>query len=182
MIDPKIDSAIDRAVRDLMDVDADAAFRARVTARLQQTPGRRWSLAWLALPATAAALIVGLIWGRSAPVRPVPPGPVARIEAPAASSPPEGATLSSSAESPDTPPPPRRRTAAGTAVLPIAPRAIVAAAVGAPSSIGPLAALESIRIETIAQTPIAPAAIDLVPLTAIAEIQLAPLEPRTARH
>ena len=36
MTEREIDTVIDRAVRDLMDVDTDAAFRARVTARLHR--------------------------------------------------------------------------------------------------------------------------------------------------
>ena len=45
MIEREIDTAIDRAVRDFMDVDTDAAFRARVTARLQRPARSRMDAA-----------------------------------------------------------------------------------------------------------------------------------------
>ena len=65
MTEREIDTAIDRAVRDLMDVDTDAAFRARVTARLHRPAVSRTGVAVL-LVAGVLALLVALLavpWG-----------------------------------------------------------------------------------------------------------------------
>ena len=48
-------------------------------------------------------------------------------------------------------------------------------------SLAPLSRLEAIEVAPIAQTRIAPADIVVAPLSPIAELQISPLEPRTAR-
>ena len=184
MTEPEIDTAIDRAVRDLMSVDADGAFRARVTARLER-PVRRLGRVSLLMAATAmtAALVAGMLWLRPAPAGRIEPAPVARVESPAPGAPhgtPRAALPPSTAVR--TAPTPQRPAVRRLAAMPIARGAVVATVAEAPSSIPPLAALGSIRIETITQTPIAPAAIEVAPLPSIAEVHIAPLEPPSARH
>src|SRR5687768_8884236 len=87
MTEPEIDTAIDRAVRDLMNVDADAAFRAGVAERLKRPDGRRTRPWLLAVPAAAAVIVIALAWMRSSPDAPVGPSSVARSEAPAGTAP-----------------------------------------------------------------------------------------------
>src|SRR5687767_1860655 len=165
MAEPELDTAIDRAVRDLMNVDADSAFRTRVTARLERPARRAWVPRLLTAAVTAAALIAALIWMRPSPVnapestaalgspRPapvvsppapqssVPQGPVRRVEQPAAPTAPVTALRPSSGQ-------------ASHRAIP--PGIIVATAVETPSgAIPPLETLAAIEVAPIAQTRIA---------------------------
>ena len=184
MTEREIDTAIDRAVRDLMDVDTDSAFRARVTARLRR-PARRMLLRPVAAVAlTAAAVAVAVVWMRpsstglprttavavtSAPTTPTPPvaagaGPDRVVALPGAAARTE--------RSP-------RRAAAG----PIPRGTVVAAVAEAPAStIPPLTAVDPISVEPIAQASIVPSEIVMAPLSPISELEISPLEPRTARN
>ena len=184
MTEPEIDTAIDRAVRDLMNVDADAAFRARVTERLKR-PAERRTRAWLpAVPAAAVILVIALAWMRSSPDAPVGPAPVARVEAPAGTGPlPQtGAGLAPSRVTPK-PAPPAPQSPRRAATASIARGAIVATVAEAPMTgiAPPLSALDSIEVEPIGQTPVATTEIVVAPLSPITEVQISPLEPRTAR-
>ena len=67
MIEREIDTAIDRAVRDFMDVDTDAAFRARVTARLQRPAHRAWTPRLAVAAVATVAIAVALLWFRTPP-------------------------------------------------------------------------------------------------------------------
>lgn len=187
MTEPEIDTAIDRAVRDLMNVDADAAFLARVAERLERPaarPTRRWLLA---VPAAAVIILIALAWMRSSPDAPVGPAPVARVAAPAGTAPlPQaGDGLAPSSMTPS-PAPPARRSSRRAAMAPIVPGAIVATVAEAveitmTAIAPPLTALDSIEVEPIGQTPVATAEIVVAPLSPIPEVQVSPLEPRTAR-
>jgi len=182
MTEREIDTAIDRAVRDLMDVDTDAAFRARVTARLQR-PARRMLLRPVAAVAlTAAAVAVAVVWMRpSSPDVPTST-PVAVTSNPTAAAPPStlGAGSDRGSALPGAPIRTQPRRAAGGAI----PRGTVVATVAeAPAStIAPLAVIDPIDVEPISQTPIAPSEIVLAPLSPISEMQISPLEPRSARN
>jgi len=183
MTEQDIENAIDRAARDLMDVDTDAAFRARVTARLQR-PARRPILRPLAAAAlTAAAIAAALVW-----MRPSPPGapastPTAEIRGPGTiarreTAPPasnRGAALSNTVARPQAGP---DRMAAD----PIPPGVVVATTVDAPAStLAALTAIEPIEVEPIPQTSIVPSEIVVAPLAPISEMQISPLDPQTAR-
>src|SRR3954471_22887585 len=89
MSERQIDAAIDAAVRELMDVDADPAFRARVAARLhkRKAPVHFWPA--LAVASAAAALMaIGVFVVRDTPApRPDQGGSVASIEPRAATTP-----------------------------------------------------------------------------------------------
>ena len=184
MTEREIDTAIDRAVRDLMEVDTDASFRARVTARLQR-PARRMLLRPLAAVAlTATAIAAAVVWMR--PSSPDVPAttPVAATSAPTTATPPlttgagrdRGVALPGAAARTEAKP---RRTAAS----PIPRGTVVAAVADSPAStIPPLAALDPISVEPIAQTSIVPSEIVVAPLSPISELEISPLEPRTARN
>lgn len=181
MTEREIDTAIDRAVRDFMDVDTDPAFRARVTARLQR-PAHRALTPRLTVAAVATvALALALLWLRTTPPAPTTQGNVAGAER-AISPPPPVAGSNPKARSTvrmGGPQPSARR-----APEPSIPRGtVVAALVEMPfTSIAPLTAIEPISVEPIANTPITPPEIVVAPLSAIAEVQISPLEPRTARN
>src|SRR5688500_3388802 len=89
MTERQIDEAIDGAVRDLMDVDADPAFRARVLSRLEH-PARR--VGWFRLAAVtagAAAIVVALLLTREpAPAPSIVRNEPARTAAPVSPQPP----------------------------------------------------------------------------------------------
>lgn len=183
MTEREIDTAIDRAVRDLMNVDTDAAFRARVTARLQR-PARRLLLPRLAAAAlTVAAVAAAVIWMRpSAPGAPVS-APKTEARGPVAVAPPQteparsnrGAVLPTTAALS----PARARTAAEA----IPRGAVVATVADAPAStIAPLTSLDPIDVEPISQVSIAPSEIVVAPLAPISEMQISPLDPLTARE
>jgi hypothetical protein len=60
---------------------------------------------------------------------------------------------------------------------------VVAAAAEAPAStIAPLAAIDPIDVEPISQASIAPSEIVVAPLSPIPDLEISPLEPRSARN
>jgi hypothetical protein len=182
MTEPEIDTAIDRAARELMNVDADAAFRARVAERLTRATARRIRPWLLAVPATAVAIILALAWMRSRPDAPVGPGPLARLAAPAVAPAPQARAGLPPVSLPQRPAPAATRSSRRAATVPSARGAIITTAVEAPPDIPPLQALESITVEPIVHTSIAAAAIVIAPLPPIAEVQIEPLEPRAERQ
>jgi hypothetical protein len=182
MTEREIDTAIDRAVRDFMDVDTDAAFRARVTARLQR-PGRRAWTPRLAVAAVApVAIAVALLWLRTPPSATTTEGTAASAERAIPSPTPPVADSNPRAAAPV--PMARPQASARRAAEPSIPRGTVVAAVAEMpfTSIAPLTAIEPISVEPIANTPITPPEIVVAPLSPIAEVQISPLEPRTARN
>ena len=92
----QIDDAIDRAVREMLDVEPPADLRARVIDRIEARPASVFHPArvasafrrkiWISAPLAAAAVLVLAVWGpwRQAPVVKVPATPpsVAKAEAP----------------------------------------------------------------------------------------------------
>ena len=181
MTEREMDTAIDRAVRDLMDVDPDAAFRARVTARLHRPVRRAWAPRLAAGAVAMLAIVVALIWLR-------PPQPATRTEGTAART--EPAVPSPTIRVADSNPKPavrpsRTRSAKSTrqiAAPSIPPGTVVAAVAETPfTSIGALSGIEPISVTPIANTPITPPEIVVAPLSPIEEVQISSLEPRTAR-
>jgi hypothetical protein len=183
MTEREIDSAIDRAVRDLMNVDTDAAFRARVTARLQP-PARRQLLRPLAAVAlTATACAAAFLWMRPSS-SPVPASaPLAGITSP----PPAATTQRGSAVSPrpaplPSPPPTVSARVRRATASPIQRGAVVAAVAEVlANDIAPLTAIDPIVVQPLAQEAIVPSEIVVAPLSPISDVQISPLEPRTAR-
>ena len=181
MTEREMDTAIDRAVRDLMDVDTDAAFRALVTERLHRPVRRVWAPQLAAGAVAMLAIVVVLIWFSA-------PRPATRTEGTAART--ERAVPSQAPGVPDSNsepavPPSMTRLAKSTRKMaaPSIPRdALVAAVAELPfTSVTPLPAIDPISVEPIANTPITPSEIVVAPLSPIAEVEISPLEPRTAR-
>jgi hypothetical protein len=182
-----IENAIDRAVRDLMNVDADTAFRARVSARLDRPSRHGLSWRYVVLAGGAAAIVLAVLMmhrstpGTEPPVTaenappPVAPAPTAVRESPAAANAPAREPV-------------RRATVritapARTFVPPIAPNTIVAAV--APDEpavdIEPLTATTPIVVAPVEPRQIATQDIAVSPLADVREIQVAPLTPRSER-
>jgi hypothetical protein len=206
MSERQIDAAIDAAVRELMDVDADPAFRARVAARLhkRKAPVHVWQA--LAVASAAAALIaIGVFVVRDTPApRPDQAGGVASIE-------PRAATTPRDIEPPPPVPPARRARAShaapdaathaiprGTLVGAVAdlPRAdlpgadlpgsdLPAAVVplsDASGGVEPLAPIPPIAVATLAPAPLGSGpAIDVAPLAPLPQLVITPLNERNQR-
>ena len=188
-----LDDAIDRAVREMMDVDAPPEFRARVAARIERPasgfPG------WLRLAVAggaAAAVIVAFTLAR----RPDP----ASIPAKTATSGAASATVPSAAPSSESSvargasvavstPPARRDTRPRridrNVTQQIATGAIVAAAVEdamPEAAVTALERIDGIAIAPLAQEPVGPAPLVIAPLTPVTELEIAPLPPQAGRN
>ena len=199
MTDRHLDDAIDRAVHEMMNVDADSAFRARVFARLGGAAHRGvnwWRLA--ALSAASVAVVLAVILIRQPGALPAPPREIAAV-APKPADAPAPARPSVSGGSAETRQvasrqesarPRRRRSGAGeiaqsNPTQTVRAGALVAAVADAepPSSDATPAAepIAPIRITPLAAAPIAPPPIVIAPLSPIAELRIAPLSPRYQR-
>jgi hypothetical protein len=181
MTEPELDTAIDRAVRDLMNVDTDAAFRARVTARLERPAHRTWMPRLVAIGMMAAAVVAALLWMRPAPTDAPAPAIVREQGPPPPASSPVAEAGSLRPRVTPSEKPPTRRDPLRAAVRAIPRGAVVAAVAEEPSAIPPLTAVDAIVVEPLAQTPIATARIVVTPLSAITDLQVSPLEPPTPR-
>jgi hypothetical protein len=182
-----IDSAIDRAIRETMSVDTDAAFRVRVMERLEIRDGRTagWPRAAVAFGLTAAVLAAIIFVQTREPGRPDP------ASAPPVAAAPAGAAGKSGAIPADQRPgqvsaslPAPRPTDGRPAGPRGAGRTISATMAPDPESsveIAPLARLEPIEVIPLEQSTIAPAAIEIAALTPITEVQVAPLSPPSER-
>ncbi len=171
--DTRLDRAIDRAVREMVQVDPALGLRRRVLSRLEaprrgsRVPRYAWGTAILALAAVVLMMV------RDRPAEPVTPGPisaeVSTVPAPA----PDRATDVPTNTS--TPPVPRRGASSGVTREAIRmPR--VANVFGAPSPAVSAAAAgnsESVRPASEDVSPNSPAA---VPPLVIAPLMPAPIE------
>jgi hypothetical protein len=186
----QLDTAIDRAVREMLDVEPPAGLRGRVLDRLDPSTRAvasastravasafRRKTAWITVPVAAAAVIVLAVlapWRQPAP-RVVAPGSpsIAKVNLPPTVPP---ATAPKSSESSKTVKMPRSRGAGE--------RIIVAA--GLPddeaSAIDPLSAIAPITVAPARPADIAPKEIAVSPLAPITELQIAPLSPPERRN
>ncbi|HEY2433019.1 MAG TPA: hypothetical protein VGI12_10135 [Vicinamibacterales bacterium] len=181
----RFDRAIDRAVREMLDVEPPADLRARIVSQLpgsgSRLPGAGlWLPAgsqrtrWILAAGVAAAILLALVVTRHDTAI-LPHAPVVataldtRLPAKrvAAVEPPPAIPLA----------PPRPVAAA-------APRRIAAAAVeldGPSITIEPLNRIAPINVAPIAGSRVTPATIAIAPLSPIAEMQIAPLTPPDRR-
>ena len=178
------DLAIDRAVREMLDVDPPAGLRGRVIARLPVASAFRrkdlfrWK-AWVLAP-IAAALILFIL-------RPWHTSPAGPQRAPVVARTPPIATPSVNRQQPSEPmhvavvrPPSREGQAPRS-------RGVTAAAESAgidasASNIAPLDAISPITVAPMRPSNIAPTEISIAPLSPITEIQIAPLFPPERRN
>jgi hypothetical protein len=191
MTERQLDDEIDRAVSDMMAVDADPAFRSRVLERLDRSKPRRHGMPLLAVTTAAAVVVVVAVMmtrtpgpspitqqaERTAPavappVADVVPGPGAPNAKPAAR--PTDVGVGS----------PRTRSTRRTASVPQIAQGMISAAVAVQEptvEITPLAAIDPIAVAGLEPSRIATQDIVVAPLEPIAEVQVAPLAPRSER-
>lgn len=180
-----LDRAIDRTVREMLDVQQPAGFRSRVMERLERSTGFtdrvpstfKWKL--LFPIAAAAVLILAVLapWRASAPAV-LPSAPqAARVEALPVPTPKPGASQRPPANDTPLQPSPGTRVAASRTRA-IAEDRVEAAAVAPPEdgvAIAPLDEIDPIEVPGVALSAIAPRAVVVTPLAPLAQLQIAPL-------
>ena len=183
MSERQLDDAIDRAVRDMMSVDADGAFRARVFERLEQPKPR---IGWRAMAlagAAASIVVISLMVTRTPEPAPViqnvqrdVPDVTQGSAAGARVEPPTG----SHARRPGRAAMPR---AAGTALSGQVPQGLISATVAREQAvtIEPLRIIDPITVAPLEPSGIAAEQVVVPPLPSIEEVQVAPLSPRVER-
>jgi|SRR5262245_44630853 len=181
----RFDEAIDRAVREMLDVEPPADLRARVMTQLTASDSRLPvsgfrlpALGW-ALAAAAVILLAVVLTRRSEPLpqapvvaadRHLPAETVTSVRTPEAAPRSVSAPIAVSVGRPP-------RTAVDRGL-------VVAAAVAddnATTVIAPLKTIAPISVAPITQNAIAPAEVAVRPLNTITEIQIAPLTPPDRR-
>jgi hypothetical protein len=182
MSERQIDEAIDDAVRDLMNVDADAAFRARVVERLRQPKSHGHFWRQLSLACAAAAVIVTGVVLMRAPEKPF----VGQRPAPAATAvtrPPAAEPVAAAPTAPVV----ARPTASAARRRPSDPThaisrgALVATVVDSapgtwlPEGIEPMGHITPIELTPISTAPIVMTEITITPLAAPSELVIVPL-------
>jgi hypothetical protein len=183
MSEEDLDRAIDRVVREVMSVDTDSTFRARVLARLEP---RRRAFSWprLALAtAAAAALVLAFMMTRpqesDITPRSTAPAPTSASSAPASASQPTA--LRSRDRGDEIVVSPRRDPAARNS-RGARPTLAAAVAEAAPAvDVESLQDIEPISVEPLQSTSIQPDAIVVAPLAPIVEVQVTPMTPQTER-
>ena len=196
----RLDLAIDRAVREMLDVEQAPGFRARVLDRLPASGSARpafgFRLPALGLAVAAAIVILTVLLPRER-VQPQSPAPITSVANQPSSSAPEagrgkletgsgkpeagGRKLEAGSRKPATG---SRQPAAGSR-QPEAGRLVAATTTdraGATIEIDPLRRLEPIEVAPLTQSSIAPAEIAMRPLSTISELQIAPLNPPDRRN
>jgi|SRR6516165_3107501 len=178
-----LDKAIDRAVREMLDVEPRADLRARVVARVDerrgsfQWPGSRFQRLAVLIGAAAVLVLVLVLARRAEP--PTPPPAIAAAQVP--ERPPAGATRQPPIGVPAAPAP--LAATARNAVSQDPARVAYAASVDTTgtTAIDPLTAITPIGVAPIGQSSITPDPIGVRPLDRITEMQIAPLSPPDGR-
>ena len=172
-----LDEAIDRAVRDMVQIDPAPGLRRRVLSRLERRSSASWLLAhrgsWIPLEAAAVLMIVfTLLYPRLRTDRPHDTPDVPSVTRSAPSAPPITRSAPSAPSAPSDTPPARSATrSAPTSIAVFGPRRdhVGAATV---TTIPPAGVSTSQPEESIAS--ISP--IVMVPLTPVSEIRIPPIE------
>lgn len=184
-----MDAAIDRAVREIMDVDPDAAFRARVLARLERGPAgwSAWASGRMAMAGIGVALVLiaGVLLRTPAPHVAPGPQPIAStdVAAPraAASVTPEPSSRATASAVP--PAPPRRHEVRANVTQQLT-RGLLTATVASEEPaerIDAVPGIDPLTVEPIAAPSIAATPLTIAPIASITAVQIAPLSPQLQR-
>jgi hypothetical protein len=183
MSERQLDDAIDRAVRDMMSVDADGAFQARVLERLEQPKPR---LGWraMALAGAAASIVVISLMVTRTP-EPAPVIQNVQRDVPAVT---QGSAASARVEPPTgsyarRPGRAAMPRAARTAVSEQVPQGLISATIAPEQAvtIEPLQVIDPITVAPLERPLLAAEGVVVAPLEPIAEVQIAPLSTRVER-
>lgn len=186
MSERQIDEAIDQAVRDLMNVDADSAFRARVVDRLRKPKSRAPFWRQLSIASGAAAIVViAVVMTRDGerPAVEAPPAAATSAVTPQPAVAPVAAEPSASnVARPAALPIARRRQANPTHQ--ITPGRLVAAVADEAfelpltGGVDPLSGIRPIELAPIVPAPIITTEITVAPIAQPSELVIAPLAPQ----
>ena len=191
----RLDVAINRAVREMLDVEPPAGLRSRVLQRIEGADSRsgmastfRWKFVWIAAPVAAAAILILAV---IAPWRITGPAPgtgttpqIAAVERPAVVDPvPPSVVVPPTSTRPVPPRPARPSTVADARPRVMVERTVIAATVPAADGVGidPLAAIDPIRIAPVGSAAIEHREVVITPLAPIAQLQIAPLNTPAGR-
>ena len=199
MTDRHLDDAIDRAVREMMNVDADPAFRARVFARLERAPrgGGSWLRTIVLAGMAAAAVLLAVVLMRTPAPAPAEKQ-VASSQPPAANAPTPGPVPVPAAtgvpqvairdDERGALPRRSRRSAPARIETPnvtqsLRAGSLVATVAEPDASVAdvPNESLDPIAVPLLQPSSIAPPPIVIAPLPPIAAIDIAPLSPQRRR-
>lgn len=169
--DDELDAAIDRTVRDMLDVEPSPALRARVMERLER-PHSSWGWMWIAAPAVAAAILVVLIWLPAARPR-VQTNTVASIAQAPATPPVASHVVTGAGAAPlsrgSEPAAPATRQVAARGAIPVGmdnPGATVPPlAAPAPMAIAPLETVVASELSPVGPPPLEVTALEVRPLS-----------------
>lgn len=183
-----LDKAIDRAVREMLDVEPPAGLRQRVIERLpssgSQLPAAGFRLpasGWLVGAAAAAMVVLAVFLTRGTPPQPE----TTTVQAPLAAAP---VTAAPALEprvvptAPETSAPARRRNVVASRAEQAIAGAAYAPAPGAADTIEPLQSLAPIQVAPVGQRPMTHADIAIAPLNPITDLEIAPLNPPERRN
>lgn len=171
--DERFDAAIDRAVREMLDVEPPADLRARVIDGIDRPYAfRRWI--WIAAPLAAGAFLVLAIVLQPAPPRVVAVHQVARVQ-------PLASRVTTAEQAPE-----------ATVARGEAPRSSRSSSRRVATStntgrtdivaVAPIDPITPIHIADMRQSDITPHSIAIQPLAPVTEMQIAPLTPPEGRH
>ena len=190
MSERQIDEAIDKAVRELMNVDADSAFRARVVERLRKPKPRAPFWRQLSIAAGAVGIaVIAVILMREAekPAGEAPPAAVASAVTPQpAVEPAVAVPQAPGVAGPATTPTARRhpedvthRIPKGALVATVADEAPEPPLAG---GVEPLTDIRPIELAQITPAPIITTEISITPIAQPSELVIAPLAPQIERE
>jgi hypothetical protein len=185
MSERQIDEAIDQAVRDLMNVDADSAFRARVVDRLRKPKSRPPFWRQLAIASGAAAIVViSVVMTRDGerPAVEAPPAAASAVTPQPAVAPVAAEPSASNVARPAALPIARRRQenpthqiTPGRLVAAVADEAFELPLTG---GVDPLSGIRPIELAPIVPAPIITTEITVAPIAQPSELVIAPLAPQ----
>ena len=190
MSERQIDEAIDQAVRDLMNVDADSAFRARVAERLRKPKSRAPFWGQLSIVSGAAALVVIVVVMTRDGAKPALQAPAPAVGS-AETSRPAAAPVVGEPSAPSVPRPvaaPMARRRQGNPTHQIARGALVATVADEgfetplAGGVEPLSGIRPIELAPIAPAPIITTEITVAPLAQPSEVVIVPLAPQMERE
>jgi hypothetical protein len=189
LAETQLDEAIDRAVREMMDVEPRGDLRARVLAELGGPPARvsRWPRFAFGSMALAAAILAFFLFAKRPTDRAVEHSVAGALPPPAPAAGPTAATRSpvpsAIGREPVLPDGGRRKTLARTPAFedrPVRAASVDSAELMAADATAPverLPSIEPIRISRLEDVPVATSPIAIEPIT-IERLEIAPLTPR----
>jgi hypothetical protein len=169
-----LDDAIDRAVREMLDVEPPAELRGRVLERIAQ-PARRFPTQWIVVPIAATALLILMVaaaWRTARNTTPVIRStPVAQLVSAIRTSPRHVSAQPVEAT---------RTAAASRSAAPVV--RIEPSELSPSLAVAPLEALDAIDVPPVAVTRLEDRQVTIAPLAPLDQIEVQPVGPPEGRN